>query len=210
MNPENERAMLRQTMRERRSTLPACELASADEHLAANVTQLIQSKDLYQKNIRVAGYLAADGEISLSTSFEQLHADGLQTCVPVIREGILKFASLTPQTPLRKGKFGIAVPICDEADLLEANTIDVILSPLLAFDSIGNRLGMGGGYYDRTLAHLHPAAKVDDDARTQPLQQLFVGVAHAFQKLDHIPIESWDVPLHAAVTNQGLYDFRSM
>ena len=209
MTPEHEqlRLKLRKTLREKRSTLQADELAMADKKLGSNIEQLFQLKQFHQKTNRVAGYLANDGEIPLQHSFEILRTLGLQTYVPVIRNEILKFAQLTPQTAFRTGKFGIAVPVCIEADLLEASAIDVILTPLLAFDSSGNRLGMGGGYYDRTFAHLHPANKVAAEAGTGTSKQLFIGVAHAFQKIDHVPIESWDVPLQYAATDCDIFDF---
>jgi len=187
MNAENERLILRKAMRERRSALQESELDTAGEQLAANISTLIQSKGLCHSGIRVAGYLAIGGEIPLQTCFEKLRAAGLQTSVPIICDGLLKFAPITPQTTFNTGKYGIAVPVCDEVDLLDAQAIDIILTPLLAFDTSGNRLGMGGGYYDRTFEYLHPA--------------------HEFQKTDHIPIESWDVPLHQAVTDQDIYEF---
>jgi len=210
MNPENERLLLRSAMRERRRKLQSAELATADEQLAANIVRLIQSKQLIQNDVRIAGYLATDGEIPLQTSFEKLRNQGLKTYVPVIRDEILKFAPLTPQTSLHTGKFGIAVPVCDETDLLEADSIDIVLTPLLAFDATGNRLGMGGGYYDRTFAYLHPDNNIATDADSRVSEQLFIGVAHAFQKTDHVPIESWDVPLQYAVTDQEIYDFKSV
>lgn len=210
MNPENERLLLRRAMRERRSKLQTGEITTADEQLAINIVQLLDSKQLTQNDIRIAGYLATDGEIPLQKSFEKLRNRGLKTYVPVIRNGILKFALLTPVTSLHAGKYGIAVPVCDEADLLEPETIDIVLTPLLAFDATGNRLGMGGGYYDRTFAYQHPDSNDAADADTRISEQLFIGVAHAFQKVDHVPIESWDVPLQYAVTDQDIYEFKSV
>jgi len=197
-------------MRERRSALQENELATAADQLAVNILTLLRSKDLYRSGIRVAGYLATEGEIPLQTCFEKLHVVGLETFVPMIRDGLLKFAPLTPQTTLRTGKYGIAIPVCEEADLLDALAIDIILTPLLAFDTSGNRLGMGGGYYDRTFEYLHPDTDKAKDASVEISNQLLIGVAHEFQKTDHIPIESWDVPLHKAVTDHGIYEFSSL
>ncbi len=66
---------------------------------------------------------------------------------------------------------------------------DVILAPLLAFDAWLNRLGQGAGYYDRVFAQFPAAHRI--------------GVAWSMQQVDALPIEAWDVPLHAVVTEQG-------
>ena len=72
--------------------------------------------------------------------------------------------------------------------------LDIVLLPLLAFDDRGNRLGMGGGYYDRLFAsRLHRKTK-------QPLR---VGLAFDCQQAERLPMQAWDVPLHAVVTESG-------
>ena len=67
--------------------------------------------------------------------------------------------------------------------------------PLVAFDRAGNRLGQGGGYYDRALAG------------PSDLRPVTIGVAHAFQQVESVPVEPWDVALDAVVTEDGLLDF---
>ena len=74
--------------------------------------------------------------------------------------------------------------------------MDIILMPLVGFDRKGNRLGMGGGYYDRTLAFINE--------QQTPYQKLplLVGVAHSLQEQKHIPAEEWDIRLNSIVTNK--------
>ena len=87
-------------------------------------------------------------------------------------------------------QFGIAEPKLDCSKVCPVQSLDIIFTPLVAFDSSGNRLGMGGGFYDRTLA----ACKARGPA--------LVGLAHQCQQSDALPHAPWDVPLHAIATPQ--------
>jgi len=80
-----------------------------------------------------------------------------------------------------------------------ARQLDILFMPLVAFDAQGNRLGMGGGYYDTSLAYL----------RTRRLfrKPKLIGVAYDFQRVAALPSEPWDVPLDAVLTDRGLYRF---
>lgn len=71
--------------------------------------------------------------------------------------------------------------------------MDIILLPLTGFDARGNRLGMGGGFYDRTLAFRQRAGQ---------RRPLLVGIAHACQEVPLIPSASWDIPLDRIVTDR--------
>jgi 5-formyltetrahydrofolate cyclo-ligase len=73
--------------------------------------------------------------------------------------------------------------------------MDLILLPLVAFDEKGNRMGMGGGFYDRSLANIQ-----QQNQRTQ-----LIGLAHEIQKTDQLVVQSWDIPLHAIATEDRLY-----
>ncbi len=89
-------------------------------------------------------------------------------------------------------QYGILEPKRSGAPL-PINTLDVILLPLLGFDRKGNRLGMGGGYYDRALKQLgHQLSQ----------RPLLIGVAHSFQELDSINPDPWDIPMNAILTDQ--------
>ena len=81
-----------------------------------------------------------------------------------------------------------------------AQQLDVLFVPLVAFDAQGNRLGMGGGYYDASLAYL----------RTRQVfrKPKLIGVAYDFQRVDALPREPWDVPLDAVLTDRALYRFK--
>ncbi len=93
------------------------------------------------------------------------------------------------------GAFGIPEPVA--AQTVPLGRHDVVLAPLVAFDETGRRLGQGGGYYDRAIT------------KTGAARPVLVGVAHAFQRVDELPDERWDVPLDAVVTDAGILEFRA-
>ena len=83
-----------------------------------------------------------------------------------------------------KNKFGILEPKLNVQNVLPLDELDILFTPLVAFDKQGNRLGMGGGFYDRTLQNWQNASFIP------------VGLAHQCQQVELLPIEAWDVPLH--------------
>ncbi len=111
----------------------------------------------------------------------------------------LYFAPFTPDSQLSRNRFGICEPDCSPAQWLRAQQLDVILLPLVAFDDAGNRLGMGGGFYDRTLAFLQH--------RQHRRKPALIGLAHEIQHSERLATESWDIPLDAIATEQRFLVF---
>lgn len=137
----------------------------------------------------VSGYMAIRTELSPLPTMEALHADGARLCVPVIigKGQPLQFREWTPGCTLVDGPFGARIP--EHGDWL---TPDTLIVPLVAFDVALNRLGYGGGFYDRTLEGLRAAA---------PTRA--IGFAYAAQELPHVPLEPTDQPLDTLVTENG-------
>jgi 5-formyltetrahydrofolate cyclo-ligase len=144
------------------------------------------------KGAIVAGFWPLEGEINIYPLLEALAAKGLQLCLPVTpKKGApLTFHAWSPGEPLSPGRFGTMQPAPSGA-----MTPDFILTPLLAFDRFGNRLGYGGGYYDRTFA-AYPSA-------------FRLGCAFAAQACAHIPTDQHDVKLHAVATERSVVSFQS-
>jgi 5-formyltetrahydrofolate cyclo-ligase len=137
----------------------------------------------------VAGFWPLDGEIDIRPLLHALHDRGHAIALPVTgkRGEALIFRLWAPGTPLLAGRFGTRHPDG------EAVVPDVLLIPLLAFDTAGNRLGYGGGFYDRTIAALPDATRI--------------GCAFAAQELDSVPIGPYDQRLHAIATEDGVRPF---
>ena len=118
---------------------------------------------------------------------------GKRVFFPILDHQSLKFARWTEQTCLQKNRFGIDEPI--DSETIPTKQLDLVLAPLVAFDQQGTRLGMGGGYYDRTFAFLAECAR--------PAGLKLVGVAYEFQRAILPEPRSWDIPLDAVVTELG-------
>ena len=142
----------------------------------------------------VAGYLASEGEINLSEAFGWFSLCDVDVVVPYIRSGEMRFSLIRQGQRLEAGKWGISVP--DPIEDVDLECIDLFLVPVVAFSSRGDRLGRGGGYYDRTLCHV--------------ADPLIVGMAYEFQQDEGIVAITTDIPLAAVVTEEGwrLFDNR--
>ncbi|CBL43703.1 5-formyltetrahydrofolate cyclo-ligase family protein [gamma proteobacterium HdN1] len=149
---------------------------------------------------RVGVYFANDGEIDPSAIVQWCWKTNKQPLLPVLhptRTGELLFLPWLPETPLARNRFGIPEPDSARSNPRPVWTLDVILTPLVGFDVQCSRLGMGGGYYDRTLA---PAF-----TGYTPRRPLLIGVAHECQKVENLPIEAWDIPLDGVLTGDAFY-----
>jgi len=182
-------------MRQQRRTLSPQER----KWRAAAVCRYIQTSRSFRKARSIAFYLPNDGEIDLRPLIDVALKQGKRCLLPVLDKLIerrLFFAPYDPDTPLALNRYGIPEPDTHPKSLVRPRAIDLILMPLVAFDNQGNRIGMGGGYYDRTLSFLRH--------RQRWYRPKLVGVAFAFQQVDSITARSWDIPLHLIATDTGI------
>ena len=170
---------LRQQLRQRRRDIPAAARIAAAEALAANLLAL-PFADVAGP---VAGYWAMDGEIALHRWQMQLPPQ--QTyCLPVLHsDNSLRFAPWRPGEALVSNRFGIPEPDVDPAEALPAQALSLVVMPLVGFDARGHRLGMGGGWYDRSFAFRNAAAP----------PPWLVGAGFNVQRVPHLDQEAWDV-----------------
>ena len=158
---------------------------------------------LFNNSRRVAVYLPSDGEVDTSDIIARAWALGKQVYLPVLvphQHNRLWFARYQPDTPLVSNRFGIPEPEVVHRQRVAPYALDLVLTPLVGFDDAGNRLGMGGGFYDRSFAFLHQ--------RRSWYKPRLVGVAYDFQQLPQLPAQAWDVPLTAVVTDRAWHNFR--
>lgn len=189
---------LRRRMRRRRRAL-----SEAEQYRAARQLQRIAVRSgLLGRRRNIAFYLPAGGEIDVLPLLQRAHSMGRRCFLPVLdpmtRER-LWFMPWRPGERLLGNRFGIGEPALGAHRRVAASKLDLILMPLVAFDDRGNRLGMGGGYYDRSLAFLA--------RRRRWRRPTLCGVAHDFQRVAALPAEPWDVPLDACVTERRLLRF---
>ena len=146
----------------------------------------------------IAFYLPNDGEIDPTPLMLKALAMRKIAYLPVLdpqRPGQLAFMPWKPGLPLTKNRYRIPEPPYRPGARPKPWLLDIVFMPLVAFDRQGNRLGMGGGFYDRTFA--------SRSSRPQA-RPLLVGLAHDFQQLDELPADPWDVPLQAVATDRRL------
>ena len=181
------RQQIRQQIRQRRRALTPEQqtqfaLQAADRMMAYPPVLLAQT---------VAVFLSFDGELDTRPLIDQLWRAGKRVYLPVLHPfspGNLLFLHYHPSSDLVVNRLNISEPKLDVRDVLPLSQLDVLVTPLVAFDAAGQRLGMGGGFYDRTLQNWR-------QHRLQP-----VGYAHDCQQVDALPTEQWDIPLPAVIT----------
>lgn len=177
---------LRNTLRQRRKRLGEERQSAAARALCHHVEML----PAWPGALAIALYLAADGEIATDFINSRARALGKKVFLPVIgSDNTMEFAEWSGSCALETNRYGIPEPPPD-AMRCPAAELDIIFVPLVGWDRSGGRLGMGGGFYDRTLAGLHGP--------------VLAGLGHAGQEVPEVPCEEWDVPLHFVVTDTGL------
>ena len=187
---------LRRRMREARRGLAPEMRHAAAEAAAKHVLALPD----YKHARRIAVYMAVDAELDPEPFLKGARDDGKEIYLPVLAgEEFLHFQAYATGMPLRPNRYRIPEPVDDPRTALQPADLDLVLAPLVAFDIRGHRLGMGGGYYDRSFAFLK-----DKHAE----KTLLIGLAYECQKVAALPSESWDVPLAGVVTEQQFYSFR--
>lgn len=162
------------------------------EKASSQICNRIRELDQYRYAKKIALYHAFNGEVDLSQLWRSAPMQGKFCYFPVINsDKTLSFLPATPNTPFIKNQFGIPEPDVELTQAIMPEQLDLIFMPLVAFDEACTRLGMGGGYYDRTLAQIsHP---------------LLIGVAYEFQRQSYLIPEEWDVSLTAVITQKATY-----
>lgn len=183
---------LRQRNRKQRAELDPVQLETAAAALAQHILQLPE----YQQAQRVAVYFAVNGEIGLNALIDHALAAGKQIFLPNLDHAALRFSPYFHDQKMRINKFRLPEPDVDDSEMLAPQEMDLVLAPLVVFDDKRNRIGMGGGFYDRSFAFRKNLGHG---------RPVLIGVAHEIQKVDRIVPEEWDVQLDMIVTDQAIY-----
>lgn len=186
---QGRKTRLRNDLRRRRNSLSAAEQTTAAQALILSIMTLPN----WASAQRIALYLATDGEIDTGTLASAARNLNKGLFLPVITDDRLCFAQWHKEVCLLSNRYNIAEPP-KGAFRCPASDLDIIFLPTVGWDERGGRLGMGGGFYDRTLSGI--------------VGPLLVGLAHDNQQVDKIPLERWDIALDYVATDAGLYTCR--
>lgn len=189
-----DRSQLRKVVRARRNAL-----SETEQHQAGiSLKDLLTTHPKIQQAKRIAIYLSNDGELSTSPFITWCWQQGKEVYLPVVHPfsfGNLLFLRYQENTPLLSNKYKILEPKLNVTEVCPLSMLDIICTPLVAFDKSGARLGMGGGFYDRSLANWQ-------DSDLYP-----IGLAHDCQLVEQVPTEIWDIPLPEIITPSKNYRF---
>ena len=190
------RPQLRRLLRKARRELSPC----AQRLAARGLYQQLAQHPLFRRAKHIALYLPTDGEIDPRLLLREAQRRGKTTYLPVLSawpRTKMVFQRLSPGEKLRPNRYRILEPRINHARQRKVWALDLVLLPLVGFDETGRRLGMGGGFYDRSLAY---------QARRQSWRKpTLLGLAHECQKVGNLAQASWDVPLQGTVSDKQWY-----
>ena len=187
---------LRSSLRKKRANLSVFrreESAEQCAHLARTLPPLQHARC-------IAAYMPHRGEMSCEPIIEWALGRGVKVLLPVVVGRHMRFAPFDPGEALAPNRWGILEPAWRPARWVSARRPNVVLLPLVAFDFGGNRLGQGGGYYDRAFAFRN----VTRHSR----RPLLVGLGYDFQQVGQLDAKPTDVPVDAVVTERQIHEFR--
>jgi 5-formyltetrahydrofolate cyclo-ligase len=187
------KSQIRRKIRALRKNLTVTEQKDSANAVAQSICKLIDNNQA-AKISRIALFLSMDGEIGTQATIELLWKMNVEVYIPRIHPfnpQQLLFIQYNPDTPLIKSALGMFEPELNCAKVTPLAQLDIVFTPLVAFDHQGHRLGMGGGFYDRTLAHHY---------RQNQARPAIIGLAHDCQQVDMVPVEPWDLPLKQIIT----------
>ena len=175
----------------RRSVLSQTEEASARTQWAENIARQVTSLAEWAAARMIFAYLATEREISVDGIIAHAWQEGKSVAVPVLQKeaGKMEFYLLTSMQDVTENAFGIREPNLP-ATKVEAKEADIVLVPGVAFSRQGNRVGMGGGYYDRYL----PSTT-----------DLTIGICSESRLQSEIPTTELDMKVHFVATERSMY-----
>lgn len=193
------RSQLRRELRQRRRELTKRQQRQASEALCHHLRASPQVK----RARHLALYWPNDGEIDPRPFRAIAKSLGKQCYLPVlhpVHHNRLWFLELNDDTRLVRNRFGIPEPEIRRSTSRPPWALDLILMPLVGFTERGDRLGMGGGFYDRTFEFLQHGSCH---------KPALIGLAHECQRVTEMPTARWDIPMDAIITDGGQYPARN-
>jgi 5-formyltetrahydrofolate cyclo-ligase len=171
---------------------------SAQKHLLNFLSSILATQA--KKTLNIAFFLAQDGELATGSAIQYLwNFTPHHVFLPVLQpQKQMAFAEYTHNSVMKKNTFNILEPDSPANIMSSGQSLDIVFTPLVGFDKFGNRMGMGGGYYDRTFQFKQQSSKIPP---------LLIGWAHSCQKIEKLSVNPWDIPLNGVITETGFTDF---
>lgn len=193
--PTSSLARLRKELRQYLTDLKSC---GSEDPLQAAINNFLSTVE-YRRSGRIALFYPTRHELDLTPLIETCWADNKKVYLPCLFPKPFKrmcFLPFTPRTHLQLNRYNIPQPSLPVNQRIDIRRLDIVITPLLAFGSRGERLGMGGGYYDRTFAFQKRAAKYH--------KPRLWAVALEAQRRE-LTASPWDVNLHGVATEKTIY-----
>ncbi len=192
----NNKEILRTTLRKQRISLSHTQQQQKSQKIVNHVLESGISKKAQQ----IGYYHAVRGEanpanLNIGHKQQQFYLPVVVSASENKQQGLV-FAPALPTSQHQLNQFNIPEPICEPSELIQIHELDLLIMPLLGFDKRGSRLGMGGGFYDRSLSYKqqYPEKK-----------PVLIGFAYDFQEIESLQAEPWDIGLEWIATESGLF-----
>lgn len=188
---------LRRSIIKKRNSLPSHEQRNYSKMIAQHLCHQL----IFLRAQRIAFYFSNKGEVETQIILNEALKMSKECFFPIlhpVKHNCLWFGRYHKGDVLKKNVYGIPEPDLHYVDQVTPWSIDLVITPLVAFDQQGNRVGMGGGYYDRTFAFKKR------QSRSKPF---LLGLAYDFQQIPIFEARSWDVPLDAILTETRFLPF---
>lgn len=180
---------LRQQLRQRRRLL-----SPFMQHLyAERIAKRLFKQAFYKKAKHIALYLPFEGEVSTLPILRMALLQHKSCYVPILGKPHLQFVRIEIHSKMIKNRLGILEP-AEKLSAISPKNLDLVLLPLVAFDKHCHRLGMGGGYYDKTFSFTKRTIKPQ-----------LVGLAYDFQRISYVPHGDLDLSLNEVITEKCFY-----
>lgn len=158
------------------------------------IAQTVIHSSWFQRSKNIACYLSTPDEVSTWQIIERGLQMKKRIFAPIVKKNnVMQFQELNAKSVLRRNDYGLFEP--GDGQLINANELDVVITPLVAFDHLNNRIGMGGGYFDRTFAFLKN--------RHCYFHPKLIGVAFACQETTRISPNPWDIELYCIISEDS-------
>lgn len=188
---DHTKSSIRRAVQARRAAVSARSRAQRDRSLLTTLGTVVTPGSL------VCAYVPDDDEAGGRALPFALAGYGAHVLLPVSpARGPLGWADFAGDADLQPGRFGILVPSAPAGAAERISDADLVLVPAVAVDRSGNRLGRGGGYYDRSLALVRPGTRI-------------LAILDPEDVLDHVPVEPHDHAVHGVVTPGEVLDFET-